>query len=81
MHVFFVFFLPMTTAFLTYTYATQMFCTVKNGIILTYHITLTQKVLLIPADKCPALMSGYHPISLWPWAEWNMIGCQPESEI
>lgn len=41
----------------------------------------THKVLLIPADKHPALMSGYHPISQWPWAEWNMIGCQPESEI
>lgn len=59
----------------------QTFCTVRNEITLTYHTAHAHKVLLIPADKCPALMSGYHPISQWPWADWNMIGCHPESEI
>jgi len=75
----------MNTSLLTYAYTWQTFCTLRNGNILTYQTAHTHthkhKVLLIPADKCPALMSGYHPISQWPWAEWNMIGCQTESEI
>lgn len=59
----------MITSLLTETYAYS-----GQNILhcekLTYHAAHTH-----------TLMSGYHPISQWPWVKWNMIGCQPKSEI